>query len=89
MAHESWVASHDLDLGHGGAAATSDTSAATTALEAGQDSRRGKGGKAEPQEGGRGLGLAAALGHVDGAVCDFVVAEVVLEKRMLACRQQV
>ena len=65
-----------LDLAHG--RTTADTWAGagtTTAREAREDGRHEEGCETEPQEGGRGLSLAAALGR---ALADVVVAQVVL-----------
>lgn len=50
----------------------------TSRPKSAEDGGRGKCGKAEPQEGGDGLGLATALLRVVGAVCDVVVEGVVL-----------
>ena len=66
-----------LDLAHGRATAnaTGAHAGATAATEAGQDGGDEEGGEAEPQEGGRGLRLTAALA---GALGDVVVGDEVL-----------
>jgi len=70
-----------LDLAHGrslldATGTAAHVNAGVTALETSEDGRDDKGSKAEPQEGGGGLGLVAALGGVGRAVGDRVAVGV-------------
>ena len=74
-------ASSRLNLAHGrslsdATGTTAHVNAGVTALKTSEDGRDNKGGKAEPQEGGGGLGLVAALGGVGRAVGDGVAVGV-------------
>ena len=67
-------------LAHNGATTTDTTTCvcATTRLENGDDGGGGVGGKAEPEESGRGLRFPAALGGISRTVGDQVAVDVFL-----------
>jgi hypothetical protein len=69
-----------LDLAHGRAPPNSAAKVDASATAQDREYQRGdEGSPAEPQEGGRGLRLTAALGGIGGSVCDVVGECVALE----------